>query len=133
MFDWHWLLYDIWDAWDDFDLSINWGNVATVTVGALAAIGVIVTWQQKTRADKRSEWWRRTAWAFERTFSGSDVQVDLGWDMLDKLVGSTLATNDDVGIVLVISEHAALRVLEEEVGNGNGGNPQQGGAKPEPD
>jgi hypothetical protein len=37
MLYWGWLLNDMWDAWDDFDLSINWGNVATVTV-AIAAI-----------------------------------------------------------------------------------------------
>jgi hypothetical protein len=37
MFDWDWLLYEMWDVWDDFDLSINWGNIATVAV-AIAAI-----------------------------------------------------------------------------------------------
>jgi hypothetical protein len=30
----------------------------TLIVGGLAAIGVIVTWQRKNLADKRSEWWR---------------------------------------------------------------------------
>jgi hypothetical protein len=39
----------------------------TLIVGSLAAIGVIVTWQQKNRADRRSEWWLRTTPAFERT------------------------------------------------------------------
>jgi hypothetical protein len=33
----------------------------TLIVGTLATIGVIVTWQQKNRADRRSEWWRRHA------------------------------------------------------------------------
>jgi len=31
--DWDWL----WDAWDDVDLSIDWGNVA-IFVAAIAAI-----------------------------------------------------------------------------------------------
>ena len=48
----------------------TWGpTIATLIVGALAVFGVIITWWQKNEADKRSEWWRRTAWAFERTFS----------------------------------------------------------------
>lgn len=37
MFDWDSLLCDVWSAWADFDLSIDWGNVATVMV-AIAAI-----------------------------------------------------------------------------------------------
>lgn len=63
----------------------------TLVVGGLAAIGVIVTWQQKNRADRRSEWWRRTTWAFERTFNPDDAQAQLGWRMLEALQHSTLA------------------------------------------
>lgn len=52
----------------------TWGpTIATLLVGSAAAVGVIITWQQKNTADKRSEWWRRTAWAFERTFSAAPV------------------------------------------------------------
>ena len=110
MVDWDWLLYDASDVWDDFDPSIDWGNVATVAAGTLAAIGVIVTWQQKTRADKRSEWWRRTAWACERTFSSKDAEATLGWQVLPSLVSSTLATTDDSQIVQIIGEQVALAV-----------------------
>ena len=80
----------------------------TLIVGGAAIIGVIITWQQKNRADRRSEWWRRTAWAFERTFNEDDGQAQLGWKMLDKLLKSTLATKDDSDIVQVIAERAAL-------------------------
>lgn len=80
----------------------------TLIVGSLAAIGVIVTWQQKNRADKRSEWWRRATWALERTFSTNITEAELGWTMLASLVGSRLATKDDSDIVQVIAEHAAL-------------------------
>ncbi len=38
MVDWDWLLYHLWDVWDDFDLSINWGNIATVAVATTAII-----------------------------------------------------------------------------------------------
>ena len=77
-----------------------------LTVGGVAATGLIFTWQQKNRADKRSEWWRRTQWAFERTFSTDDVQAELGWKMLATPVRSRLATKDDSEIVQVIAEHA---------------------------
>lgn len=91
----------------------------TLIVGSLAAIGVIVTWQQKNQADRRSEWWRRTQWAFERTFHEDNVQAELGWKMLNALVSSRLATSDDSDIVQVIAEHAVLRALQviEEVGD----------------
>lgn len=81
----------------------------TLIVGGLAAIGVIVTWQQKNRADRRSEWWRRTTWAFERTFSPNDEQATLGWKVLSTLVSSKLATKDDSDIVQVMAEHVALQ------------------------
>ena len=80
----------------------------TLIVGGFAVIGVVVTWQQKNRADRRSEWWRRTQWAFERTFSSKDEEARLGWRMLSMLMSSTLTTRDDVDVVQVIAEHAAL-------------------------
>lgn len=76
-------------------------------VSGLVAVGVIVTWRQKNRADRRSEWWRRSAWAFERTFRDDDNQRRLGWKMLDTLLRSTLATRDDSDSIQVISEYVA--------------------------
>jgi hypothetical protein len=53
-----------------------WGpTIATLIVGTLAVFGVIITWWQRNEADKRSEWWRRTAWAFERTFRAAPVAL----------------------------------------------------------
>jgi hypothetical protein len=80
----------------------------TLIVGGLATVGVLVTWQQKNRADRRSEWWRRATWALERTFNEDVRQATLGWAMLAKLVESPLATKDDSDIVQVVAEHAAL-------------------------
>jgi hypothetical protein len=80
----------------------------TLIVGSVATLGVIVTWQQKNRADRRSEWWRRTQWAFERTFTTDYDEAELGWNMLLTLAGSRLATRDDSEIAQVIAEHSAL-------------------------
>lgn len=90
----------------------------TLIIGGLATLGVVITWQQKNRADRRSEWWRRTTWAFERTFSTDDNQAQLGWTMLTALVGSTLATKDDTEFVQVIAEHAALGDSDQEDDDG---------------
>lgn len=103
----------------------------TLIIGGLAAVGVMLTWQQKNRADRRTEWWRRTQWAFERTFSTDDSQAELGWKMLATLVSSTLATKDDSDIVQVIAEHAALGDAEQEddyadAENGVSGSPHAG-------
>ncbi len=86
----------------------------TLIVGSIAAIGVIVTWQQKNRADRRSEWWRRVTWALEQTFSDDQNQQELGWSLLDTLVTSTLATKDDQRIVQIMSVHVALAKLSQE-------------------
>jgi len=91
----------------------------TLIVGGLATVGVVVTWQQKNRADRRSEWWRRTAWAFERTFGESNNQARLGWSLLATLMRSKLVTVDDGDIVQVIAEYATLGDVGEEENNAN--------------
>lgn len=80
----------------------------TLIVGLVAIGGVLITWWQKNTADRRSEWWRRVTWAFERTFSPDDTEAALGWKMLDTLLQSKLATRGDSDIVQVIGEHTAL-------------------------
>jgi hypothetical protein len=52
--------------------------VGDVDVGIVAIGGVLVTWQQKNVADRRSEWWRRVTWALERTFNADDTEAALG-------------------------------------------------------
>ena len=90
-------------------------------LGVVAFIGALVTWQQKNRADKRSEWWRRTTWAFERIFSIDDAEAALAWKVLDTLVRSKLTTKDDFDIVQVISEQVALGAAGKEDSDGSAG------------
>ena len=89
----------------------------TLVVGLVAIGGVLITWWQKNTADRRSEWWRRVTWAFERTFSADDTEAALGWKMLDTLLQSKLATRGDSDIVQVIGEHTALDELEDQDDN----------------
>lgn len=85
----------------------------TLIVELVAIGGVLITWWQKNTADRRSEWWRRVTWAFERTFSSDDTEAALGSKMLDTLLQSTLATRGDSDIVQVIGEHTALGEVED--------------------
>lgn len=80
----------------------------TLAVGLIATVGVLITWRQKNTADRRSEWWRRTTWAFERTFSDDQEQRRLGWSLLLVLVTSKLVTKGDSDFVQAIAEHVAL-------------------------
>lgn len=104
----------------------------TLLVGGFATFGVIVTWQQKNRADRRSEWWRRTAWSFERTFTADPAQAELGWKALATLMASTLATKDDSDMVQVIAEHQALSLLGREDDDGIAGSHDPKGDQADP-
>ena len=91
----------------------------TLIVGGLAAVGVIVTWQQKNRADSRAEWWRRTQWAFEWAFGADVPRAEFGWTLLTTLVESRLVTRDDSDIVQLIGQQAlALRKVREHRNGG---------------
>lgn len=102
----------------------------TLIVGLVAIGGVLITWWQKNTADRRSEWWRRVTWAFERTFSPDDTEAALGWKMLDTLLQSKLATRGDSDIVQVIGEHTALGDHVEE-GSADGHDERQRQKPPE--
>ena len=103
----------------------------TLVVGLIATAGVLATWQQKNTADRRSEWWRRVTWAFERTFSTDDAQATLGWKVLNTLLQSKLATRGDSDIVQAIAEHTAL---DDDLEGGTlDGNDQQRQPPPAPE
>jgi hypothetical protein len=71
-------------------------------------------------ADRRSEWWRRTAWAFERSLAENDAEAGLGWKLLETIVESKLATKSDTNVVQVIAEHMALDEYDDEEGRHRG-------------
>ena len=89
-------------------------------VGVIAITGVLITWQQKNTADRRSEWWRRVTWAFERIFSLDDTQAALGWRVLTTLFQSKLVTRGDFDVVQAMAEHTAL--VDDSKGAATDGN-----------
>ena len=96
----------------------------TLIVGLAAIVGVLVTWRQKNTADRRSEWWRRTTWAFERSLADNNVEAELGWKVLEALLRSTLVTNSDSEVVQVMAEHVARYDYNVDEGQQNGGEDQ---------
>ncbi|WP_454232445.1 hypothetical protein [Mycolicibacterium fortuitum] len=98
----------------------------TLIVGLTAITGVLITWHQKNTSDRRSEWWRRTSWALELTFSSSQEQRRLGWSLLLALASSKLVTQGDSDVLQAIAEHVALGALE-------GGDDDDGEASAEDD
>ncbi len=90
----------------------------TLIVGLIAIAGVLITWRQKNTADRRSEWWRRLAWAYERVFSDDPAEQELGWELINVLVASPLATKNDSDIVQVVGELFARSAAAEEGDDG---------------
>jgi hypothetical protein len=86
----------------------------TLVVGIVATVGVLVTWRQKNDADRRSEWWRRTTWAVERSVGSDDVEAELGWKLLGALVVPRLVTKSDFGVLQVIAEYVALNETDDD-------------------
>lgn len=90
----------------------------TLIVGLIAIAGVLITWRQKNTADRRSEWWRRLTWAYERVFSDDPAEQELGWELINVLVASPLATKNDSDIVQVVGELFARSAAAEEGDDG---------------
>ena len=97
----------------------------TLIVGMSAIVGVLVTWRQKNDADRRSEWWRRTGWAVERSLGDDDVEAELGWKLLGALVESKLVTKSDFGVLQVVAGYVALNEIDGDEGGDRGGGSQE--------
>ena len=67
----------------------------TLVVGVIGFAGVIAGLAQRTRADKRAEWWRRATWAVDHTLSDNEDAQVIGFDVLGKLQRSHLITRTD--------------------------------------
>lgn len=97
-------------VWASGATSESAAHLGAVTTGAAAVIALLVgilTVVQRSRADRRSEWWRRTQWAIDQTNSHSAQTREVGLMVLLQLLESKLATSDerrllrDVGLNLI--------------------------------
>lgn len=85
-----------------------------LTVGLLATAGVIATLWQRQRSEQvdrrhrleyeaRVEWWRRFAWAADKTVSEDEDARLLGVSIVSALAESPLLTESERGIVEAVT------------------------------
>ncbi len=75
------------------------GPVFALAAAVIAALIAYGTLQQRRAADAKSEWWRRTQWALEQLLSGDPQRANVGTSMLNVLVASDLATEEELDLL----------------------------------
>ncbi|MFW0793781.1 hypothetical protein AAFP30_08220 [Gordonia sp. CPCC 205515] len=81
---------------------------ATLVVGVVATVGVIVTILQRNRSENRSEWWRRFQWALDATHSDVPQRRDDGWAVIAELMRSPLMTPSEEVFIKVVAQARAM-------------------------
>jgi hypothetical protein len=89
--------------------AADWGALATALGTAVAFVVGIVTVRQKSRADRRAEWWRRAQWAIDHATSDRKEAVEAGLISMTHLIESTLATDEDIRLVRELARNIAGR------------------------
>jgi hypothetical protein len=89
------------------------GGIWTALLGAaaiapLATFGVVLvaylTYRQRSRADRRDQWWKRAQWAIDSALNDADPQRRLaGLKVLVQLIGSDLATAEDAELMSALA------------------------------
>lgn len=74
--------------------------LATTAGAALVLTAAVVTLQQRVRADRKDQWWRRTQWALERLLSDDEDSVVLALEVLRLQVKNRVADQED-GLLVV--------------------------------
>lgn len=75
------------------------GPIATGLAAVVALIVGIIAVTQKSRADRRDQWWKRAQWAIEQTFKDNEEQQALGFRVLQVLGESKLAAPEEIQIL----------------------------------
>jgi hypothetical protein len=90
-------------------LAADWGALATALGAAVALVVGAVTVRQRSRADRRAEWWRRAEWAIEHAVSEREETVEVGLISMMHLLESDLATPAEVRLVRDLARNIAER------------------------
>lgn len=73
------------------------------------------TLAQKTAADARSEWWRRTEWALEAAASANPAMYAYGIGMLGLLATSTLADDADKELLDAVWRNSSTGLRDADI------------------
>jgi hypothetical protein len=96
--------------------AADWGALATALGAAVALLVGVATVRQKSKADKRAEWWRRAQWAVDHATSERDATVEAGLISMTHLIESPLARDEDVRLVRDLAQNIAEREPGDDVG-----------------
>ncbi|MBC3186825.1 hypothetical protein H7347_09655 [Corynebacterium sp. zg-331] len=69
---------------------------------------------QKTESDNRTEWWKRYTWAMEKVYDRREEVTVMGWDAINVLSRSSLATQTEVEIINCLVMRRFSRAEPEE-------------------
>lgn len=75
------------------------GPGVTAVAAVLALCVGSLTLFQKSRADRRDQWWKRAQWAMDHTLSESEENRQLGFRVLSVLGESKLARAEELAIL----------------------------------
>src|SRR5690242_16079945 len=90
-------------------VAADWGALATALAAAVAFMVGIVTVRQKSKADRRAEWWGRALWALDHATSDREEAVEAGLISMAHLIESTFATDEDIRLVRDLARNVAER------------------------
>jgi hypothetical protein len=89
--------------------AADWGALATALAAAVAFAVGVATVRQKSKADRRAEWWRRAQWAIDYATSDRDETVEAGLISMTHLIESTLAADEDIRLMRDLGRNIAER------------------------
>lgn len=87
-----------------------------ILVAALLAFGIgLWNLHQKSEADARSEWWRRTQWALEATTTNNPRLFDYGAGTLERLADTKLAHKEDKALLDAVWQGEGTKMQDERI------------------
>ena len=105
------------------------GPIATALAAVVALIVGIIAVTQKSKADRRDQWWKRAQWAIEQTFKDNEEQQALGFRVLQVLANSDLAAPEEIQILESLTT-PEIEPLAPGVQDGDDGESGEEGDKP---
>lgn len=95
------------------------GPPATGLAATVALIVGVATVRQRTKADRRDQWWKRAQWALDLALCGNNSAV-IGLSVLEHLAESDLAGPDEAEML-----EAAWRLLLDSLAETGDDQPAQ--------
>ena len=111
------------------DIVSKLGPIATALAAVVALIEGVIAFIQKSRADRRDQWWKRAQWAIEQTFTDDEEQKALGFRVLQVLADSKLAAPEELRVLESLTT-PEIEPLAPEIQEGDDGESHdEGGVK----